>query len=275
MNKFSIITPCFNSEKYIGETIKSVINQRAILSGRAELEYIICDGKSTDRTVEIIESFDCPDIKLISEKDSGMYDALSKGLQLTSGNIIAYINAGDYYHHCAFDIVLDIFAAKKANWLTGYEFFYNEKSYVINVALPPRYYRSLIRNGLYDGKVLPCIQQESTFWLAELNKLLDYNCLSNFKYAGDYYIWSQFAKEHDLIVVKAYIAGFKIQRNQLSENSQAYHQEMKQTSCKANIIDYTLAYFERFIMWQIPSRLKVMLAKNKLLTFDLKKQEWM
>ena len=56
MKKISIITPCFNSEKYIKETVESIINQTAVLSQRAELEYVICDGNSSDQTLSIIES---------------------------------------------------------------------------------------------------------------------------------------------------------------------------------------------------------------------------
>ncbi|HAJ59018.1 MAG TPA: glycosyl transferase, partial [Cyanobacteria bacterium UBA8543] len=129
LKKFSIITPCFNAEKYIEETVRSVIEQTVILSKKAELEYIICDGNSSDRTVEVVESikchYKCDFIKIISEPDLGMYDALSKGLKLASGDIVAYINAGDYYNKHAFDVVLEVIESEKANWLTGYNVFYN------------------------------------------------------------------------------------------------------------------------------------------------------
>jgi glycosyltransferase involved in cell wall biosynthesis len=168
MNKISIVTPCFNTESCIQETIYSVLEQTAVISKRVELEYIICDGRSTDRTIEIIKQINSPAIELISEPDRGMYDALAKGLKLATGDIVAYINAGDYYHKCAFDIVLDLFEEKKINWLTGYTVLYNEKSYALPLLLPFKYRKRLFDCGMYLGK-LPYVQQESTFWSAYLN----------------------------------------------------------------------------------------------------------
>ena len=107
--KIPIITPCLNAEKYIHETVKSVIEQNAVLSGRVELEYIICDGGSTDRTLEILNSVKTNKMKILTGKDNGLYDALAKGLKIAKGDIIAYINAGDYYNKYAFDIVMDLF----------------------------------------------------------------------------------------------------------------------------------------------------------------------
>ena len=72
ISKISVITPCYNAEKYIYETIESVLNQNAVQSKRIELEYIICDGKSTDKTLDMIQSFKSESIRVISEKNTGM-----------------------------------------------------------------------------------------------------------------------------------------------------------------------------------------------------------
>ena len=155
--KFSIITPCFNAERYIEETVLSVVNQSAILSGRAELEYIICDGGSTDKTVEIVKSVTLnsqSQITIISEPDLGMYDALSKGLKIASGNICAYINADDLYNYRAFDIVLDLFFQKHVKWLTGYQAIYSDNSYLTYFQLPYQYRKNFIRYGFYAPHIL-------------------------------------------------------------------------------------------------------------------------
>src|SRR6185369_3797077 len=104
--KFSIITPCRNAERYIGETIESVITQR----GDFDLEYFVIDGASSDRTMEIARGYEhalrngsfqaaCRSVRMevITEPDSGMYDALVKGLSRVSGDVVAYINADDFY----------------------------------------------------------------------------------------------------------------------------------------------------------------------------------
>lgn len=273
MKKITIITPCLNAERRIGETVESVLRQSAVLSGRAELEYFICDGGSSDRTVPIVESYQNGAIKLVSSRDKGMYDALAKGLRAATGDIVAYLNAGDYYHRCALDIVLDLFEQKDVQWLTGYNVHYNEKSYFLNVKLPYRYRRSFFASGLY-GTTLIFVQQESTFWSSSLSELLDYEQLASFRYAGDYYIWSQFAKKCDLRIAEAYLGGFRIERGQLSENREAYLAEMATISCKPTLFQRLLAVFDK-VMWYAPVELKKFMNRDGLFRYDHERQQWM
>ena len=110
-NKFTVITPCFNAEEFIEDTLLSVLNNKAVVNKDIELEYIICDGASTDQTIPIIEKiFNQPaynhiQLELQSKKDSGMYSALAAGLRRASGSTISYLNAGDLYSPHAFEII--------------------------------------------------------------------------------------------------------------------------------------------------------------------------
>ena len=92
--RFSIITITYNSERYLEETIKSVLSQDC-----ADFEYIIVDGGSTDGTLEIIQRYAGADerIRWISGPDEGISDAFNKGLALASGEIIGIINSDDTY----------------------------------------------------------------------------------------------------------------------------------------------------------------------------------
>lgn len=90
--KVSIITVSFNAEETISDTIKSVINQ-----DYENIEYIIMDGASKDKTSSIIKSFGFKVTKFISEPDKGIYDAMNKGLALATGEIIGILNADDFY----------------------------------------------------------------------------------------------------------------------------------------------------------------------------------
>jgi glycosyltransferase involved in cell wall biosynthesis len=278
MKKISIITPCRNAERYIGETIGSVVSQTALLSGRAELEYIICDGLSTDRTVEIAESttngFRHGTVRIVKRRDRGMYDALAHGLNMASGDICAYINAGDYYSKHAFDVVLDLFEAKKIKWLTGFSTVYNERSYLVEVYLPFKYRTRFFTNGYY-GRLLPHVQQESTFWSVELNSSINYDRLAGFRYAGDFYLWHQFSRNAELKIVAAYLGGFKRHRGQLSENNQAYHREIEVIvgGRKPGVGDRILARFDS-IVWKLPPVVKKKFNRDGLYCFDHERQEW-
>ena len=93
--KISIITVTYNSEKTIADTIESVLKQTY-----KDIEYIIIDGKSTDNTINIIKRYASlfkNRIKWISEKDKGIYDAMNKGIQLATGEIVGTLNADDYF----------------------------------------------------------------------------------------------------------------------------------------------------------------------------------
>jgi glycosyltransferase involved in cell wall biosynthesis len=89
---FSIITVCKNSQLTISRTIQSVLSQTY-----TDLELIIVDGASTDSTLEIIKDFNDERIRLISEFDSGIYNAMNKGIALSDGDVVAILNSDDFY----------------------------------------------------------------------------------------------------------------------------------------------------------------------------------
>lgn len=90
--KLSIITVVYNNQKTIENAIQSVLSQ-----SYQNLEYIIIDGKSTDGTIEIINSYRDKISFIISESDRGIYDAMNKGIALASGDIIGLLNSDDLY----------------------------------------------------------------------------------------------------------------------------------------------------------------------------------
>ncbi|MEB3219537.1 MAG: glycosyltransferase family 2 protein [Nostocales cyanobacterium 94392] len=102
----SIITPVYNGEKFIELCLKNVIDQDC-----QELEHIIVDGGSTDRTVEIIEQYahKYPHIRWISEKDKGQSDAMNKGINMAKGEILSFLNVDDFYQPNALHSVCKFF----------------------------------------------------------------------------------------------------------------------------------------------------------------------
>ena len=106
----SIITVAYNSEATIAGTMKSVLAQ-----SYSNIEYIIIDGNSSDRTVEIAEGFRSKmeakgmQLSIVSEPDKGIYDAMNKGIRLATGAIIGILNSDDWYEQDTVDTVVNEF----------------------------------------------------------------------------------------------------------------------------------------------------------------------
>ena len=124
----SIVTVTLNSEKYIEETIQSVLNQK-----NKNFEYIIIDGGSSDKTIDIIKKYENKIDYWVSEPDKGLYDAFNKGLTLVAGDVVGFVNSDDVYTNESLSIVekyfkkypnLDfLFGGVKKHWglLYGYK----------------------------------------------------------------------------------------------------------------------------------------------------------
>ena len=99
----SVVTVCYNSEKTIGVTIESILNQTY-----DNYEYLIVDGDSTDNTLEIIKKYEPKfegRLRYISEKDTGIYNAMNKGIRESSGTVIGILNSDDYYSPDTLELV--------------------------------------------------------------------------------------------------------------------------------------------------------------------------
>ena len=106
--KISVITVCYNSVKTIEKTINSVLSQSF-----KNFEYIIIDGGSTDGTLEIIEKFKNKIDNVISKKDTGIFDAINKGINLSNGDIISIIHSDDiFFNNDVLNIVHKNFVTK-------------------------------------------------------------------------------------------------------------------------------------------------------------------
>jgi len=111
----TIVTVVFNGEKYIEKTIKSIINQTYL-----NIEYIIIDGGSTDKTLSIISRYEMEIDYWISETDNGIYDAMNKAIKLATGKWIIFMNAGDIFF--GVDTLNLVFGSEAEN--TDYDIIY-------------------------------------------------------------------------------------------------------------------------------------------------------
>jgi len=90
--RISIITVCYNSAATIRDAVDSVLAQQGM-----ELEYIVIDGASKDKTIEIVSGYDSKISQIISEPDEGIYDAMNKGVARATGEIVGILNSDDFY----------------------------------------------------------------------------------------------------------------------------------------------------------------------------------
>lgn len=100
----SIITVVYNGEKYLEQTINSVINQTY-----KNIEYLIIDGGSTDGTIDIIKKYENHISYWISEPDKGLYDAMNKGILKAKGELIGMINSDDWYEHKTVELMANAY----------------------------------------------------------------------------------------------------------------------------------------------------------------------
>lgn len=106
--KISVITVAYNAAGTIGDTIASVVAQ-----DYPDYEHIIVDGASTDGTLDVVSRFQSEKLRVFSEKDAGIYDAMGKGLSLAAGDLVGFLNSDDYF--CRTDALSLIAATAAAN----------------------------------------------------------------------------------------------------------------------------------------------------------------
>ena len=123
MLKISIITPSYNQGQYLEETIQSVLDQKY-----PNLEYIIMDGGSTDNSVEIIKKYESQLDHWESKPDGGQSDAINKGFNMATGDILAWLNSDDYYTPGTLHEISGMFAHDDLKIVFGECALYNEKS---------------------------------------------------------------------------------------------------------------------------------------------------
>ena len=266
--KISIVTVCKNAEQYIEQTIKSVLNQH----GDFELEYIVIDGQSTDKTLDIIKKY--AEIVLVSQPDNSMYDALVTGLKMVTGDVVAYINADDFYLPGAFSTVAKIFSQQEdVSWIAGMSVRINEDGEVFYTNLHPGFNSQLIQEGFY-GPFLKFIQQESLFFRKELLDDVNYATLAKFRSAGDYYLWHCFAQQHKLYAVEALLGGFRFRDGQISQDISKYWKEFDLIRQPRKIRHWFYAFYVKVIDFLFSSRVKKSFFSG-FIVYDMQKKQWL
>ncbi|MFO7256963.1 MAG: glycosyltransferase family 2 protein [Bacteroidota bacterium] len=148
MDKVSIITVCFNSGETIADTVDSVLSQ-----DYKNVEYIVVDGASTDNTMDILRSYGDRIHKLVSEKDNGLYDAMNKAIDLSTGDVIGILNSDDIYdNEKVLSRVMHEFATKNVDSVFGDLYYFKPNK----PEKPIRHFRGrYFRPGMIRMGILP------------------------------------------------------------------------------------------------------------------------
>ncbi|MFZ0959045.1 MAG: glycosyltransferase family 2 protein [Candidatus Sulfotelmatobacter sp.] len=206
--KIALVTPVFNSARYLEAAIRSVLSQ-----GYPNLEYVIADGGSTDGSVEIIRKYETQLHAWFSEPDRGMYDAINKGFARTSGDAtgdamggaMGWISATDLLHAGSLFVVGSVFRAfGEVEWITGRPTGFSDEGMAVETLRLRQWSRWRFLAGANRY-----IQQESTFWRRSLweragGRVDDARCS-----ASDFELWVRFFRFAKLYPVDALIGGFR------------------------------------------------------------------
>lgn len=203
--RFTIITCTLNSEKYLRDSIKSVISQSF-----KEIEYIFVDGGSTDGTLEIISKVPV-NKKLIENVTGGISKAMNVGIQAASGEIIAHLHSDDYYLSTdVLKIVDSKFKENQAEWLFGgLQKNIDGKEVPLDYIVPEYSYKNLLK-----GNFIP---HPSTFVKKSLfDRVGGFN--ENLRYAMDYDMWLRLGSLADPIQINNLIAVFRVHSGSLTSS---------------------------------------------------------
>lgn len=217
--KISIVTITFNAEATLERTLSSVFRQSF-----KNIEHIIVDGSSKDKTIEICKTF--PHIsKIISEPDKGVYDAFNKGLNLSTGDVVGFLNADDVFctEHSVQEIA-DAFLNNETNIVYGDLDYVNENGKIIRNWISKSY-----KKGLAKKAWMPA---HPTFYCKKevYDRLGGYN--DSFKIGGDFELCLRFLEVNNVSsfyinkkLVKMLVGG--ISNSGLKSKWTIYKEELK------------------------------------------------
>lgn len=273
---FSIVTPSYNQDKFIGKTIESILSQK----GDFYIDYIIMDGNSVDSSVEIIKKFEkkikktaketvingktyyknssinCAGISFYweSKKDRGQAHAINKGFERATGDIMTWINSDDYYHSSkSLEIVRQFFERNPA-----YKIFFGgvaarDGDYKLKWKLFPK--DASLENLLYSQ----CLAQPAVFWSSEVyNKVGTLE--ESYRYVFDLEYW-----------LRVRLAGFEFKKIFKHLATQVYHDESK--SCEGDTICESFRdeqvqcrrKYKKLLLMKNPAKFIMIYYRNSLL----------
>lgn len=251
--KVSIVIPSYNQGQFIEQTLESILQQTY-----QNVQIIVCDGGSTDNTVEVLKKYG-DKIEWMSEKDNGQTDAINKGINRATGQVLAYLNSDDYYLPGAIEAVVTAFAENEnALWLTGDYVIVDEKGHARDALI--------VNYKLWQRKIMkafPLLQrvilginnpiiQPSTFWRRELFESIG-PFREDLRYTMDYDYWLSALKMQSPLILEKKLSAFRI--HGASKGGSQYEKQMSEqlqvakTQGVSSFVRFLQSFHNALIIW--------------------------
>jgi glycosyltransferase involved in cell wall biosynthesis len=248
--RISIITPSYNQAPFLGETIQSILDQKY-----PNLEYLVIDGGSTDGSVDIIRRHESSLAFWVSEPDRGQADAINKGLEKVTGDILMWLNSDDILFPGALNLVGEIFAIQpELQWVVGNPVVIDAHSQVINHRV--HWLKPTFRMLFFTFYTL---NQESVFFRREA--LGTKRLRSDLHYCFDYELWLSLARKFGPPQLHpGFLAGYRYHQAQKTRQYEEYMLETERMKLDwLPHLNLSLPEYQR---------------KRKVWNFFYKRREW-
>jgi len=247
--RISLVTGCYNHEKYIGETIESVVSQ-----GYPNLQYVVINDGSTDRSEKIIKKYAryLDHWETLSGYRNNIVPAINRGFSYTNGEIMGWLNSKNILFPKSLFTIAQIFRElPKVNWLTGLAANIDDQGRILTV--------NSYKKNVYDylSGDWPVIQQESTFWRRPLWKKTGAHLVN--RWAFDLELWTRFFLRAKLYHVNTALGAYRLIPEALSIKNKAKYRllaekgldEMRERSSKKLIARARIYHFGKKYLYPI------------------------
>lgn len=204
--RVGVVTPTLNAERFLEQTLASIYRQR---SDVLEIDHVIVDGGSTDRTLEIAAGY--PSRTIVSTDDQGMYDAVNRGMGMVTGDIVGYINADDEIAPRALSLVAGALRADPAvGWVCGRVKYIDAEGATLGTMTPVH-----LSLRSYLGLGWSCIPQQ-TVWARRsfYDRVGPFDI--DYKNCGDYDWYARALRLEHPLILKETIGRFRLHPGQIS-----------------------------------------------------------
>ncbi len=240
-------------------TLDSILRQGECLSPSCSVTIVVVTSVTASRSnvlqVPLPANFN---LTFVHDEGTGLYAALGSAFSKHCGDVNGYLGQGDTLEAGALSILAQVFSRDQAfrpKWVTGMIVGRRADGAAVRVTMPPKLHSRGFLRGVY-GRLLPSIQQESTFWSADLHRIIDRSAMSAYRLAGDYFLWREFSKLHPPLVLEAMLGSFHWHGDNMSSDWTGYVLEMDEMCGRLSRVDHLWAHQQR-IIWGLPTRLKV------------------